>query len=471
MKIKACIFLIGILFHLHLAGATAINCPNYTIDYEVGCSGNLSGNNDVYLSAINSGGPADNSYTWTWNYGDGSPVHTNTGPQPYQGWHTYALPGNYTVTLTYGGTCQQVTTSVVMDVYKPTIALVATPSNPSIGTPVAINIVTTPSHPFDYRFVMKMNGGPDIIMTKGVPYMFTPTSVGPFQFTLAAYYSDICQLNTQLTITGCPSCAITGISASGPVCVGYPTHFVNNVANCPGFGTGSTDQLLYTWDYGDGTTSTGFAPDHTYTSPGTYVVNLTYQYTGAGYATCPISPGGTTTVVITPCQPPPCDQCIGSFAPTAGNYIIGTWVKQENAATAITYDKAGVKITCHLRDNSDVVSGPFYPDPNGKIIDGWQRIEQKFTVPLNTTYIKIHLVNTGTTNNVYFDDIRIHPVDATMKSFVYDPLTLRLMAELDENNYATFYEYDEEGALIRVKKETERGIMTVKENRNNSSKQ
>jgi len=39
------------------------------------------------------------------------------------------------------------------------------------------------------------------------------------------------------------------------------------------------------------------------------------------------------------------------------------------------------------------------------------------------------------------------------------------MAELDENNFATFYEYDDEGGLVRMKKETERGIMTIKENR------
>ena len=37
------------------------------------------------------------------------------------------------------------------------------------------------------------------------------------------------------------------------------------------------------------------------------------------------------------------------------------------------------------------------------------------------------------------------------------------MAVLDENNYATFYEYDLERNLIRVKKETERGIKTIKE--------
>jgi hypothetical protein len=66
---------------------------------------------------------------------------------------------------------------------------------------------------------------------------------------------------------------------------------------------------------------------------------------------------------------------------------------------------------------------------------------------------------------VYFDDIRIVPFNANMKSFVYNPINLRLMAELDENNYATFYEYDDEGTLIRLKKETERGIKTIKETR------
>ncbi len=44
-------------------------------------------------------------------------------------------------------------------------------------------------------------------------------------------------------------------------------------------------------------------------------------------------------------------------------------------------------------------------------------------------------------------------------------MTMRMMAELDENNYATFFEYDDDGVLIRVKKETERGIKTIKETR------
>jgi hypothetical protein len=44
------------------------------------------------------------------------------------------------------------------------------------------------------------------------------------------------------------------------------------------------------------------------------------------------------------------------------------------------------------------------------------------------------------------------------------------MAELDENGFATFYEYDDEGSLIRVKKETERGVVTLKETRSSYKK-
>jgi hypothetical protein len=74
-------------------------------------------------------------------------------------------------------------------------------------------------------------------------------------------------------------------------------------------------------------------------------------------------------------------------------------------------------------------------------------------------------MNATSSAPVYFDDLRITPFNGNMKSFVYNPVNLRLMAELDENNYATFYEYDDEGTLIRLKKETERGIKTIKETR------
>jgi hypothetical protein len=97
------------------------------------------------------------------------------------------------------------------------------------------------------------------------------------------------------------------------------------------------------------------------------------------------------------------------------------------------------------------------------IVEGWKRVEVPFLLSESATNFNIQLQSGGGT--VYIDDIRIHPYDGQMKTFAYDPSTQRLMAELDENNFAAFYEYDDEGTLIRVKKETERGIMTIKETR------
>jgi hypothetical protein len=154
-----------------------------------------------------------------------------------------------------------------------------------------------------------------------------------------------------------------------------------------------------------------------------------------------------------------CEDCIGSFEPTAGQYILSAWVKEtvaSNAITTYTNSKIGV----------DAGTGLLWFLPSGQIIDGWQRIEGVFTA---TAAGSISIQLQALSNDVYFDDIRIFPYDGSMMSYVYDPITLRLVAELDERNYAKFYEYDEEGKLIRVKKETEKGIMTIQENRDNSS--
>ena len=115
----------------------------------------------------------------------------------------------------------------------------------------------------------------------------------------------------------------------------------------------------------------------------------------------------------------------------------------------------------------------FYPQ--GAIIDGWQRIYADFTIPIDANSMVITLesrIQEGSSElvNVHFDDVRVHPYDGNMKSFSYDPITQRLLAELDENNYATFYEYDQEGGLIRIKKETEQGIFTIQESRSSNPK-
>jgi hypothetical protein len=155
------------------------------------------------------------------------------------------------------------------------------------------------------------------------------------------------------------------------------------------------------------------------------------------------------------------DALLPGFSPLAGKKIvISAWVKEAQACIGDTYtgNQIGIVIG-RAAGNITVIA-----KPQGGIIEGWQRYEQVVDVPADATTLSINMQATGT-STVYFDDLRIHPYNANMKSFVYDPVNLRLMAELDENNYATMYEYDDDGTLIRLKKETERGIKTISETR------
>ncbi|WP_299242517.1 immunoglobulin domain-containing protein [uncultured Aquimarina sp.] len=138
---------------------------------------------------------------------------------------------------------------------------------------------------------------------------------------------------------------------------------------------------------------------------------------------------------------------------------------------AMTYANSLLKITYTDREGVELEDdGSVSFRPKGNIVDGWQRISTDFRIPDNAEFMTISLQSEDTNLNVYFDDIRFHPFNSNMKTFVYDPETQRLQSELDENNYATFYEYDKEGGLIRVKKETERGVYTIQETRSGNSK-
>lgn len=156
------------------------------------------------------------------------------------------------------------------------------------------------------------------------------------------------------------------------------------------------------------------------------------------------------------------DDDLGLFQPQAGNYIVSAWVKEERDPNDTTYSDAKIEIL--LTDQLNNVT-TITCKASGNIIEGWQRIEKEFEIPAGTKLITVKLTGAPEVES-WFDDIRIFPYDANMRSFAYDARTMRLMAEMDENNYATFYEYDEEGTLVRVKKETVRGVVTLQENRN-----
>lgn len=143
-------------------------------------------------------------------------------------------------------------------------------------------------------------------------------------------------------------------------------------------------------------------------------------------------------------------------------YRFECWTREAENCISGTYVIPFTRIT-FLDASNNIINMPLEISPDLPSVEGWQRISTSFLIPSNAKKIKIELV--AENGVAYFDDVRIYPNAANMKSYVYHPLNLYLMAELDENNYATFYEYDDEGNLIRIKKETQRGIVTVKESR------
>jgi hypothetical protein len=155
-----------------------------------------------------------------------------------------------------------------------------------------------------------------------------------------------------------------------------------------------------------------------------------------------------------------------TFSPFQGKQmVVSVWVREAQACNCTSYVNEDIKVEC---TGGITLSKTFLP--TGPMIEGWQRCEGVFTIPVGDSVLSVNLETTSATQ-AYFDDLRVHPFNANMKSFVYNPVNLRLMAEQDENNYSTFYEYDDDGTLIRVKKETERGIQTIKETRSALLKQ
>jgi len=59
----------------------------------------------------------------------------------------------------------------------------------------------------------------------------------------------------------------------------------------------------------------------------------------------------------------------------------------------------------------------------------------------------------NTPRGTYFDDFRVHPIDAGMTTYVYDPKTREMSFALDGNNIYTHFEYDGMGKLVRTTRE------------------
>ena len=203
--------------------------------------------------------------SWAWNFGDGN---ISSDPNPA---HTYTTAGTYTVALTVSrdGGPASTKTGQQIDV-KPVAGFTA-------GT-------TRGNAPFAVQFTDASTGNPD---THSWDFGDGATSSDPnpaHTYTTAGTYT------VALTVTGggqahteVKAAYITAVDPGVPPAAEFRANTTGGYAPLVvrffDQSQGDVDEWL--WNFGDGATSAGQNPVHTYTTAGTYTVTLTVQKAGA----------------------------------------------------------------------------------------------------------------------------------------------------------------------------------------------
>lgn len=156
-------------------------------------------------------------------------------------------------------------------------------------------------------------------------------------------------------------------------------------------------------------------------------------------------------------------------------YLFSAWVKGDYVCSAPCSDWEAYymyKTTTGVQKIEFDVDQINFTHP----IEGWRKLEIVFEAP--TGSIQSNAIEHGLSIKyspyiaysgqfIEMDDIRIQPFHAQMKSVVYDLGDLKVISELDDQNFATFYNYDVNRNLDQIKKETIRGIKTLQSTKQN----
>ena len=248
-------------------GTGAINLPSPETT-ELGCA--------PASATFNAVDPPSVVTSYAWTFGDGQ---TSTGQNPN---HYYIMPGYYTVTLTevLTGGCTR-TSSVIMHVAGAvgTFTYTNTPQcAPHLETFTASNLQGVASLTWDFGDGTTVINSSPTIPTTSTTYTYTTWGTrlpililrNPACGDYAYYYGVNQRINTSDAPTAIFS--YTSIANSGENCQNQSFQFTDlSTISDPRYAVSTWD-----WDFGDGSThSTVQNPTHTYTTPGTYTVNLT----------------------------------------------------------------------------------------------------------------------------------------------------------------------------------------------------
>lgn len=199
------------------------------------------------LGVFFSDSSTNNPTSWSWDFGDGG---TSAGQNPS---YTYAVPGTYTVCLTVTNSCGSDSMCQVITVSC--TAPIAGWSIISLDLSVAF-IDTSTNNPATWFWDFG-DGNSSNMQSPGHSYS------APGTYTVCLIVSSICGSDT--------SCQSITVTCTAPT-AGF--NYTDNDLSVSFGDISAGNPTSWTWDFGDGNTSTQQMTNHIYASPGTYNVCL-----------------------------------------------------------------------------------------------------------------------------------------------------------------------------------------------------
>jgi PKD repeat protein len=267
----------------------------------VSIGGPYSGTAGGAISFTGSGSVPDSGDTlsYSWNFGDNT---TSTLQDPT---HTYTTAGSYKVSLTVSdqeGASTTVTATATVTTDPP---IASAGPNQTVNEGTAVTFAGTASGGVgSLTYQWTFGDGASTAGTLTPTHTYTSDGTYTATLTVTDSQGNVRASTTQVTVNN----VAPTVSIGGPYS-GSTTATINFSGS--GSVPDTADTLSYSWNFGDGSTSTLQNPSHSYATPGTYTAKLTVADSENA------STSATTTVTVTTPLP-------------TGDYIVTPWDKIPN---------------------------------------------------------------------------------------------------------------------------------------------
>ena len=212
-------------------------------------------------------------YAYTWSFGSGA---TSSSESPT---YTYTHPGTYVATVTVtdaAGDTQRAAVTILVGPATATLSALASALPSLANASQAVSFLSgatggTPPYSFTWNFG---DGGTGSGPAPNHVYSIPGSYLTQLTVTDAAGHTATTLVSVRVIAPSVdpyePNISLQAIAAFGP---SFPENPL--AVQFSGSAMGGTPPYQYAWSFGDGDTALGTSPEHSYTSPGSYVAVLT----------------------------------------------------------------------------------------------------------------------------------------------------------------------------------------------------